>query len=370
MKDGRNEQKVLPLAEPQILPEYALAVARQIDTGFIGPGAATNEFAEALEEYLGVAHCVPTVSGTVALSVAARALGLRPGDEILVPAYGVISTINAFASMGLRPRLVDIDCRTGCMDPQKLQDALQPQTRAVCFVNFSGRTGPELLEIAGVCGARSLPLIEDAACALGHRFDNRAAGSFGTAGTLSFSVPKVVTTGQGGAVLVESEAHRDAAIRWIDHGDTEWRRTNINREIGTNLRFTDILAALGLVQLKRINELLERRRKTYGAIKELLGECLYATPGIEAPLHNIVFSPSADELASYLRKQGILAARQYRVLYQHPAYRHLAHDGSCPNAEFWTDHAVYLPFGLAMEVEDALRVGHAVRNSGHRLLTM
>src|SRR6185503_599593 len=126
-------------------------------------------FANELAAFSGSEHCLLTVSGTAALTVAAVAIGLQAGDEILVPAYGVISTINGFASFGLRPRLVDIDRRTGCMSVAKLVEAISSQTKAVCFVNFSGYTGSNLLDAAAECGRRGIPLIEDAACAFGHR---------------------------------------------------------------------------------------------------------------------------------------------------------------------------------------------------------
>jgi perosamine synthetase len=351
--------KPIQLAEPWLPDECATAVATQIRTGFLGPGPTTQAFAGALAGLAGVRYCVPTVSGTVALSVVAKALDLRPGDEVLLPAYGVISTINAFASIGLAPRLVEIDRRTGCIAPERLARALGPRTKAVCFVNFSGRTGPELVEVARLCSENGVPLIEDAACALGQRYDGRAAGGFGTVGIYSFSVPKVVTTGQGGAVLMDSETHRDAAIRWIDQGDTEWRRTNLNREVGTNLRFNDILSALGLEQLKNLEERLDRRRAAHRAMRDVLGDHLYSVPDQQVPLYNIVFTARADELVEALRGNGIPATRQYRAQYQHPPYQHLR-DGEFAASEFWASHAVYLPFGMALAPEEAARVAHAV----------
>src|SRR5207237_7055886 len=107
----------IPLVAPWLGPDAAQAVARQIDTGFVGPGPVSQKFAEQLAAFAGMPFCTPTVSGTVALSVAAKALGLQSGDEILVPAYGVISTINAFTAIGLSPRLVGIHRATGCMYP-------------------------------------------------------------------------------------------------------------------------------------------------------------------------------------------------------------------------------------------------------------
>lgn len=352
----------IPLVEPWFPPSYADAVRDQVLSGFIGPGRATQEFGAALARFVGAEKAVPTVSGTVALSAAAKALGLEPGDEVLVPAYGVISTINGLASVGLKPRLADVDVTTGCLSADGVAAAITARTRAVCFVNFSGYTGDNLVEIAALCDHRRLSLIEDAACALGHRHAGRAAGTFGTVGTFSFSVPKVLTTGQGGALVARDPAVLDRAAAYIDQGDLEWRRTNINRAIGTNLRFTDLQASLGLCQLRDIDARLERRRRSHATLRARLGSRLYAVPGSEAPLHNIVFTNQADALVSALKTAGITAARQYRTLSQHPAYRELA-DRPYPAADHWTDCAVYLPFGMAMTPDDAERVADAIRDS-------
>ena len=360
------EIRPIPLVEPWFPPDYAEAVRDQVLSGFIGPGPATQSFAAALAGFAGAAGCVITASGTVALSVAAKALGLQAGDEILVPAYGVIATINGFASIGLHPRLVDIDPETGCMFPQCLDDALSTRTRAVCYVNFSGHTGSGLAEIAGTCAARGIPLIEDAACALGHRHAGRAAGTFGAIGVYSFSVPKVITTGQGGALLSNDRVLLDRAAAFIDHGDLEWRKTNLNRDVGTNLRFTDIQASLGLCQIRDLETRLSRRRASFAVLRKALGQYLYQVPGEEAPLHNIVFAEQPDALVAALRQQSIHAVRQYRTLSQHPAYASLS--GSYPGADHWTDHAVYLPFGMSLTPEDAERIATAVNQTGIPLL--
>jgi perosamine synthetase len=358
--------RLIPLVEPWFPPEYADAVRDQVLSGFIGPGPATQTFAGALSEFASATGCVLTASGTVALSVAAKAVGLQPGDEILVPAYGVIATINAFASIGLQPKLVDIDWETGCMSPERLDAAITARTKAVCYVNFSGHTSVRLAGIASECASRGIPLIEDAACALGHRYEGRAAGMFGTIGVYSFSVPKVITTGQGGALVSHNRTLLDKAAAFIDHGDLEWRKTNLNREVGTNLRFTDIQARLGMCQLRDLGARLERRRASFAVLREALGQYLYQVPGDEAPLHNIVFTEQPDELVAALRQQNIHAVRQYRTLSQHPAYASLS--GSYPNADAWTSHAVYLPFGMSLAPEDADRIGAAVRQTGVSLL--
>jgi len=353
----------IPLIAPWFPDSYADAVRDQVRSGFIGPGRATQAFTEALAAIVGAPRAIATVSGTVALSVAAEALGLKPGDEILVPAYGVISTINAFAAIGLRPRLVDIDRRSACVTADRVEAALTPSTRAVCHVDFSGYLGSDVSHVAALCRDRRLFLIEDAACALGHRHGASSAGVFGDVGTYSFSVPKVVTTGQGGALVARDSAVMDRATAFIDQGDLEWRRTNLNRGVGTNLRFTDLQATLGLCQLRDLTTRLERRRQAHGVLKQRLGERLYTVPGPEAPLHNVVLTDQPDQLVAYLKQQSISAVRQYRTLSQHPVYATLA-DRPFSNADYWTDRAVYLPFGMTLTPEDADRVADAVEQSG------
>ncbi|MCC7047688.1 MAG: aminotransferase class V-fold PLP-dependent enzyme [Alphaproteobacteria bacterium] len=353
----------LPTVQPWLGPECGEAVRAQVDSGFLGPGNAARRFGERLAALAGVPHAVPTISGTIALTVAAKALGLNPGDEVLVPAYGVVSTINAFTSVGLSPRLVDIEFATGCMDAAELRARVTPRTKAVCFVDFSGHTGEPLIEAAALCQELGLPLIEDAACALGQHFEGRKAGSFGTVGCLSFSVAKVMTTGQGGALLTADRGLADRATAWIDHGDLDWRATNTHRHVGTNLRFNDVLAALGLAQLDTLDARLERKRAAFAALQEELDGYLFTVPGGEAPLHNIVFCDQPEAMVRELRARNIGAVQQYRCLANHPVYAHL---GNSPYAAArrWERTSVYLPFGLGLTADDARRIGRAVRETG------
>jgi perosamine synthetase len=355
--------RLIPLVEPWLGEDCAEAVRDQVLTSFVGPGAACKAFADGLARLTGVLHCALTTSGTVALSVAAHTLGLRAGDEILVPAYGVISTINAFASMGLRPRLVDVDPRTGCIAAAEVERRLTSRTKAVCYVNFAGCTGTDLLEIAELCETKNIPLIEDAAQAIGQRHEGRSAGSFGRIGTLSFSPPKILTTGQGGAIFTADQRLADEVAKYIDHGDLSWRQTNLNREIGTNLRFNDVLAALGLAQLRTLDVRLARKRELFDALRARLNDKIFVIPGNEAPFYFIVFADDPDAVVARLRSRAIMAQRHGRALYEHPAYAEL-HEEDFPGAAYWTEHAVYLPFGLAMTVADAERIGTEVHSIG------
>lgn len=349
---------VIPLAEPWLPDSCAEAVRAQIAGGFVGPGATAARFGELLAREAEVEAAVTVSSGTVALTVAAQALGLEPGDEVIIPAYGVISVINAVCVAGLVPRLADIDRRTGCLDPDRLAEAVTARTRAVCFIDFCGSLGHELDRTARFCRERGLFLIEDAAWSLGRGRPGRKGGGVGDIAATSFSVPKLVTTGQGGAVLVKSASHRDAALRAVDHGDTEWRRTNLNRGIGSNLRLSDVSAALGLAQLEHLPERLARKRAVHAVLAERLGDRLFPASDGDVPLQFIVFVRDPDAAAAALRARGILAARQYRAYHEHPPHVHLA-DRAFPDAAFWSAHALYLPFGIGLGEAEARAVAEA-----------
>lgn len=359
--------KDIRLCEPWFSASYADTLRDQVLSGWVGPGPATSRFALAIAGYAGINHCLLTTSGTVALMVAAHALGLKRGDEVLVPAYGVISTINAFACLGLQPRLVDIERSTGCMSPADLEERIGFKTCAVCFVNFSGYTGENLLRCADICRQKGVPLIEDAACAFGHRFQGRSSGTFGTIGIFSFSVPKIITTGQGGAVLTDSRKYFDEAARYVDHGGANWRKTNLVCQVGTNLRYNDILASFGLAQFQDIEERLARKRRVFQIFQTILGKRIFQVPGENAPLHNIVFTPERARLRDFLNDRGIEAIEQYRTLSEHPPYANLREQGY-PNADFWTQTALYVPFGLALAEEDARRIAEAILESGVTLI--
>ena len=361
--------KSIPFYQPLFFNSYADRVHEQILSNQIGSGKATREFASQLAFYVGSRYCLLTTSGTVALSIAAYGLGLKPGDEILIPAYGVVSTINAFTTFGLKARLVDIERFSGCLSPVELKKQITAKTRAVCSVNFSGCTGSDLEEVVQICHERNLPLIEDAACALGQRFRGKNAGTFGSIGIYSFSVPKIITTGQGGALVMQSDKYFQRASRFIDQGDINWRKTNLIRDVGSNFRFNDILAAFGLAQLKDIKKRVARKSAVYAVIRKGLKNKIFQIPGTMPPLHYIVFTSKPLALIKYLKDRGINAVKQYRTISQHPAYAHLD-DDHFPNADFWTHHAVYLPFGLALEVKDAKRIVEALIKSNIPLLEM
>ena len=349
---------MIPFCAPDITRADARAVAKQVASGWVGPGETGLQFTEEIVKFIDLNYVVMTTSGTTALQVAAHAIGLARGGTVLVPAYGPTATANAFRLYGMNIRYVDIDRLMGCMCPDALRAIIDPNIAAVCFVNFSGYCDHGVREIDNVCKAAGVPLIEDAACALGHKYLDHHAGTFGRAGILSFSPHKLVTTGQGGAVVLSRYDDYERACDFIDQGDAD--RTGVMTNIGGNMRMSDINAALGLSQMKDIERRLANKRRVHQRLSAELP--LFKTPS-GTPLHNIIFARAFEntpsEMCRILAEFGIDARLQYKLA---PEVR--GAPGQYPGANWWDQHAVYLPFGTALNEADAERIADAVLNAG------
>lgn len=347
---------MIPFCQPSIA-NYASFVEDQIRSEYIGPGKTTDIFADALAKYTRAPYVLLTTSGTVALQIALRTIqrGIEPGI-VLCPAYGVEAVSNAFRSFGQFVDFIDVNRTTGCMDPFELQIYLQKYKKvsAVCYVDFSGNVRSSAVEVKNICKDWNVPFIEDAACGLGHWYLGKHAGTIGRIGTLSFSVPKLVTTGQGGAVLFEREDDYRWAKNYICQGDSD--RTGNMKQIGCNLRFNDILASLGAIQLEDIDGILQHKAATHNTMKS----CIPLVSGDSGPpLHNIVFPKDREKFLVVAKEYGIAAKTQYSVMTSHDLYK-IAGDREFPNADYWNRRAVYLPFGNALTVDDARMMGEVL----------
>jgi perosamine synthetase len=223
--------------------------------GWIGPGERVKEFAADLGLMFD-RHCTVTNSGTSALLLSYLALNLLPRSTICCPDYGLPACHNAARLLGHRVQLIDVDPATCCMDPAALERYVcDGACDAVVFVDHNGYAGTALRDVRAICTARGVPLIEDSAVALGCPI----AGRVGDLSILSFSVPKIITTGQGGAVLTERDDLARRLAQLIDQGGGGWRNDRMHVAVGGNFRMPDVLAALGIAQLRDLQSLLKRR---------------------------------------------------------------------------------------------------------------
>ncbi|MDC3031048.1 aminotransferase class V-fold PLP-dependent enzyme [Candidatus Pelagibacter sp.] len=328
--------------------------------GFVGPGKITRECEYLISEITGSKYCILTTSGTIALSLAALSLSLKKGDEIIVPSYGVISTSNAFSSIGFNIKLCEIEKKTGCLSVQYLKKIVSKKTKAICFVNFSGYVGKELVNIRNFCKKRKIYLIEDSACALGNFYNNYSAGTFGDIGTFSLSSTKTITTGQGGIIIFKNKKHFQKALEIIDQGSNDWRKTNNHKKIGTNLKFNDILASFLQPQLKEINKIVKKRilihklmfkglyRQTFNISKEI------------SPLYNIIFTHKRYELQRYLLSNKIKTVIQYKRINKNQCYKKLTLKNYI-NSKFWEEKALFLPMGSGLKKKDASKINNLLK---------
>ncbi|MCG5211964.1 DegT/DnrJ/EryC1/StrS aminotransferase family protein [Streptosporangium soli] len=238
--------------------EAVLARIRtSLESGALTSGPLVAEFESALRRRTGRRAAVAVTNGTAALELMLRALGVGPGHEVLVQAGSFIASAAAVLAVGADVRFVDMD--TGSLGPTaaQVEHALTPATTVVMVTHLGGLISGHLDEVARLCRDRGIHLVEDAAQALGSTHRGRAAGSWGVAATLSFYARKVLTTGEGGAVLTDN---RELADRVRLLGDQGRSADGVHRHAGGNCRMTEMQAALGLVQLDRFEESLARRR--------------------------------------------------------------------------------------------------------------
>ena len=347
------------LARPDVGADEARAVEEVLESGFLTMGPKVAEFEDELARACEVPHAVAVSSGTAALHLAVLAVGIGPGDEVIVPAYTFPATANVVVLAGARPVLVDVDPTTMNLDLARVADAVTERTRAVLAVHLFGRP----LDWNGLIAAvpEGVNLLEDAAGALGARARGRACGSLGLLGCLSFHPRKIVTTGEGGAVTTASDEIADAVRRMRHHG-IEPRGDFEIAAPGPNYRLADILCAVGIPQLRRLDDLLGARARVAEAYTERL-EGLVTTPYAgEGDVHGwqayVVQLDRRDDALRSLREQGIEAQIGTYALHRLAAYRE---QGPFPGADAAYARALALPFHTRLTDGELDRVADALR---------
>jgi dTDP-4-amino-4,6-dideoxygalactose transaminase len=340
------------LGRPDVGADELAEVAAVLDTGMLTMGPKVAEFEAELARACEVEHALAVSSGTAALHLAVLALGLRPGDEVLVPAYTFPATGNVVALAGLKPVLVDVDPETMNVDPARIE--VGPRTKAIVAVHLFGRP-------ARVEALPDLPVLEDAAGALGARRAGRACGGLGLLGCLSFHPRKIVTTGEGGAVTTNDPAIAAAVAAMRNHG---WRSLVPPDlpEPGLNYRISDILCAVGLPQARRLDELLAARTRLAAGYAERLRDLPVLLPQADAgDVHGwqayVVQVDDRDRVLAELRGQGIEAQIGTYALHLLGAYRE---QGDFPGARRAFERALALPFHTSLGERELDRVAEAL----------
>jgi perosamine synthetase len=341
------------LAWPDLGQAELDEVAEVLESGQLTMGPKVVEFEAGLAAACGVANAVVVSSGTAALHLAVLALGVGPGDEVIVPAYTFPATANVVAWVGARPVLADVDPETMNLEPARVE--LGPKTKAIIAVDLFGR--PARLEQLQT----DVPILEDAAGALGAKRAGSPCGSLGALGCLSFHPRKIVTTGEGGAVTTDDAEVADAIRRMRHHGIEPQGDFEIAKP-GLNYRLSDILCAVGIPQLARLDELLAERTRIAAGYTERLRDVVETPEADEGDVHGwqayVIQVDDAASLIAGLRAQGIEAQVGTYALQHLAAYRD---QGEFPGAARVFERAVALPFHTKLTDGDLDRVADAVR---------
>jgi dTDP-4-amino-4,6-dideoxygalactose transaminase len=344
------------LARPDVGERERAAVAEVLSTAQLTMGSKVDELESVLAAAVGTAHAAVVSSGTAALHLAVLALGLGPGDEVIVPAYTFPATANAVELCGARAVLVDVDPDTFVIDPAAVAAALTSRTRAVMGVHLFGR--PVEWEALQTAVPQEVVLIEDAAGALGARYRGTPCGALGALACFSFHPRKIVTTGEGGAVTTD-EAELDAAVRRLRHHG--WAGSGEMPAPGFNYRLPDILCALGIPQVERLEELLEARERVARGYAERLEHFVLTPRAADGDRHGwqayVVQLDRRDEALAALRAAGIEAQIGTWALHRLEPYRSR---GSFPGADRAFERALALPFHSQLTESDLDRVAEVL----------
>jgi dTDP-4-amino-4,6-dideoxygalactose transaminase len=372
---------MIPVMKPWLGEEEARAAADAVSSGWVAQGPRVAEFESRFAAYVGAKHGVAVSSCTTGLHLALHLLGIGPGDEVVVPSFSFIATSNCAVYVGATPVFADVEPEDGNLSARTVEPVLTERTRAVVVVDQGGSPA-DLEPLRALCEPRGILVVEDAACAAGSRYHGAPVGTGATVAAWSFHPRKLLTTGEGG-MLTTTDAHlADRARRLREHGmsvsaaDRHASRQPVIEsylEVGFNYRMTDIQAAVGLVQLGKLDAMVARRRRLAGHYQDMLSD----VPGLRTvrdPLWGRSnfqsfwveldddFPLRRNDLLSALAAAGISARAGIMAAHRQPAYAdHPRAD--LPVTERLTDNTLILPMFHTMGEEDQAAVVGAIRRA-------
>lgn len=358
----------VPIAKPIIGEEEIENVVEVLKSGMIAQGPKVMEFEEKFANWIGAKYGIATNSGTSALHVALLACGIGEGDEVITTPFTFIASGNAIVYTGATPVFADIDLDTYTIDPDKIEDLITDKTKAILPVQLYGQAA-DMDKIREIAEKHDLKIIEDAAQAHGAEYNGEKVGTLGDMACFSFYPTKNMTTSEGGMITTDDEELAKKAQMFRAHGASERYHHD---EIGYNFRMTDIAAAIGLAQLKVIDEFNDKRIRNANYLNEQLKD----VEGIVTPkspdnykhvYHQytiLVEKGNRDEWVEFLTNKGIGTGIHYPIpLYNQPIYKKLGIEGDCPLAEKAADNVISLPVHPSLTKEDLNLVVDAVKEA-------
>lgn len=375
---------MIPYGRQSVSDADIEAVVEVLRSDFLTTGPEVERFEKTLCDFLGVRHAVAIANGTAALHAACHAAGIGPGDEVITTPLTFAASANAVLYCGGTPVFADIDSISWNIDPQSIRQRITPRTKAIIPVHYTGLPC-DMEAVMEIAQAHGLHVIEDGAHVLGAEKDGRVLGCTGDMMTLSFHPVKHITTGEGGAVVTDSDGLAEALRRFRTHGIVRGEAMTAHQDepwfyeqqgLGYNYRITDFQCALGRSQMERLPSFISRRREIAARYSRAFSEkenlILPAESGtVKSAWHIYVvglrlegLKKTRREIFMSLRDRGIGVNVHYIPVYYHPFYRNLGYDkGLCPVAEDLYERILTLPLYPDMTDGDVETVIEAVQET-------
>lgn len=352
--------------EPWIGEEEKDAVAEYLNSGgWLTEFLKTREFEKMLASYTGSKFCSVVSNGTISLFCALKALDIGESDEVIVPDYTMIASANAIVLAGAKPVFVDIDKKSLSLDFDLTKNKITQKTKAIILVSINGRC-PDVEKFQQLCKEKNIFLIEDAAQSLGSKYRRKHLGTFGDVGSFSFSTPKIITTGQGGALITDNEEIYKKILKIKDFGRQK-SGVDIHETIGYNFKFTDLQAVIGIEQMKKLDFRVERKKQIYSLYKKSLKE-VQGVEFIETDLQDtspwfidiLVPPEKREKLIASLKENGIGSRTFYPAIHTQVPYSWVK--GNFKNSEYISSRGLWLPSSSFLSDEDVKYVCRLVKN--------
>jgi len=354
-------RRTIPIAKPLLGREELEAVRKVFESGILVQGGRIRLFEEEFAEYIGVEHAVAMANGTVALDIALKALRLGPGDEVVTSAFSFIASSNCVLYQGAKPVFADIDPRTFNIDPLDVAEKITAKTKAIIAVHLFGQPA-EMDALKEIAEDHEIALVEDAAQAHGAEYKGRKVGGLGAIGCFSFYATKNMTTGEGGMITTNSNELERRARLLRNHGETGKYHHVI---LGYNYRMSEITAAVGSVQLRKLDKSNKKRRENADLLTRGIGKISGLTaPYVKDNVRHVFYqyvvrvedgySMGREKLAERLRERGVDVAVHYPTpLYEQSLYREIGYGKTvCPMAEDASKRVLSLPVHPSVTGED------------------
>jgi perosamine synthetase len=364
-----DRRMYLPVAEPMLGEKELLYVTECVLTGWVSSaGKFVTRFEQMFAEFCGTDHAIAVSNGTTALHVSLLSLGIGLGDEVIVPTLTFIATANAVTYTGARPVFVDSEINTWNIDPDKIEEAITPRTKAIIPVHLYGHPA-DMDRILDIASKHGLAVIEDAAEAHGACYKGRKVGGFGDIGIFSFFGNKIITTGEGGMVVTNNSDLAQKVRMLRDHGMDRDQRY-LHPILGYNYRLTNIQAAIGVAQLEKIENIIERKKE----IADLYAKAFITIPGITMPpkaswadnvywLYSIIideekFGYNRDSVMTTLTENGVECRPLFIPCHLQPIY---ATGQLLPVATALAEKGLSLPSSVNLTKENVKRITDLIR---------